>query len=183
MRLPEKRKYQNKSAEVREFSFEKNYKLVYYSVFAFFLGNVICVTVGFRTIISIFEFIRLVALIVLIAWAIQYYFFRSIFYMKSMEYLMVAIFGIAPVLTALVMCLNYFVHIDENTQVYRVDKVMEDGKYQYYRVEGIPCEDYPELCIEHKEDVQLIVGKNVEITLAKGLFGFNTISEVKAISE
>ena len=102
----EKRKNTQAEEELRKYSFEKNFKLVYITVAAFFIGSFFAAFFGFRTLIPLYDYLQILTLLILIAYGIQRYFFRSIFPMKNMEYLMVAIFGAGPVLMALFMILR-----------------------------------------------------------------------------
>lgn len=99
--------------------------------------------------------------------------------MKNMEYLVFASFGAAPVLMSIFLMLNFFIQVDERTDVYKVDRIRFKESYQYFEVKGIPCEDYPEFCVIHEDELRLRKGKSIEITLSKGLFGFESIKSIR----
>ena len=99
--------------------------------------------------------------------------------MKKMEQLMFAALGLGPLLTALFLIFNFYIHSSESTEVYRIDSIGYSSPYQYFNTEGLPCEEYPEFCKVHWDDIPLTRGKIVRITLAEGMFGYKVISDVQ----
>lgn len=178
-KLPSTKKKQNKSRDSWNVSDAKNFKPVKITVVAFFLSNFICVLIGFKTLISIFSFLKILTLLIVLSFLVQRFFFNSFFPMKNMEYLVYASFGAAPVLMSVFLLLNFFIQIDERTELYKVERIRFKDSYQYFEVKGLPCEDYPEFCVIHEDDLRLRKGKSIEITLSKGLFGFETIKNIR----
>ena len=179
MNLPVKDKFSQESKKIRRYSFEEKYNLVYLTVILFFVGNTLAAVYGFQTIISIMEYSQIAVLMIVISFLIQNYFFKSIFEMKKMEYLMVSVFGAGPMLTAIVLILNYYIHLDKKVQTYVIDEIAYEGPYQRFLAEGLPCDKHPDLCKIHSSDLDLNVGMKVEVTLGEGLFGFWVIDEMK----
>lgn len=99
--------------------------------------------------------------------------------MRKMEYLMVSAIGVAPMLTAAFLVLNFYVHRSEKKLVVKIGEIEYKSPYQYFHAEGIPCDTYPELCSVHEDDVALSQGLEVEITIATGIGGFEVLYEVK----
>ena len=182
-KLPSTRKKQNTRSESWNISDSNNFKLVKITVFAFFLGNFLCVLIGFQTLISIFSFLRILMLLIVLSFLVQRFFFNSFFHMKNMEYLVFSAFGAAPVLMSLFLMLNFFIQIDERNDVYKVERIRFKDSYQYFEVKGIPCEDYPEFCVIHEDELRLRKGMPIEITLSKGLFGYETIKSIRNYQE
>jgi len=178
MTVPIKKKFSEEEKKLKRFSFEEKYNLVYLTVILFFVGNTLAAVYGFQTIISLMEYSQISVLTIVISFLIQNYFFKTIFTMKKMEYLMVSVFGVGPLLTAIVLILNYHIHLDQKIEIVRIDKIMYEGPYQRFLAEGLPCEHHPDLCKIHIEDLDLEVGMEVEVTVAKGLFGFWLIDEM-----
>ena len=129
--------------------------------------------------ITLSSFFRLIALIILVSYLLQRIFLRTIFPMKRMEYMMFSVFGAGPFISAAFLMLNFYIHTDQSTNIYRLQEVKHKGYYQYFKVSNIPCEQFPELCVVHEDDVRLRKGEIVEITVARGLFGYGVIAEVK----
>jgi hypothetical protein len=179
MNLPEKNKIPNESSEKRTFSFESNYSLVYISVIAFFIGSFFAAFYGFKTVLTIFALTRILAGSIAFAYLIQHYFFRTIFPMKKSEYFMFSAFGVAPLLTALYLILNFYITLETHTEIYKIDELSFRGKYQYFTAPGLPCENYPELCTVHVDDLELRRGNKIEVTMAKGIGGLEVLKNVK----
>lgn len=179
MNLPEQHKIQNESAEKRRFSFESNFRLVYISVIAFFLGSFFTAFYGFKTVLTIAALVRLLIGCITLAYLIQRYFFRTVFPMKNSEYFMFSAFGLAPILAAIYLILNFYIAMETTTGLYKIDELSFRGKQQYFTAPGLPCEEYPELCTVHLDDVELRRGRMIEVTMAKGIGGFDVLKEVK----
>ena len=179
MNLPELHKKSKYGHGILKFNFNDRYKLVYITVGSFFVGNILSAVYGFMTIIPLFSFARLVAIMIAISYLVQDFFFRSIFPMKRMEYLMVSVFGAAPVLTSLFLILNFYIHTDRFAKDYKINEISYDGGYIYFRAEGLPCEKYPELCKVDMDDITLMNGDHVQVTMARGICGYKVILKIE----
>ena len=178
MKVPVKKKFPSDTKSHDKLKFDDNYKRVYYTVALFFTGAFLSVTFGFKTILPIVSLVKMMALILVCGYLVQRFFFSSVWPMKNMEYFMFSAVGITPVATAFVLILNFYWHTEEKKDFYTIDKVLSDGNYRYYFAQGLPCEEYPELCRVHWEDADVRKGMTVEITLAKGIAGYWIIEEI-----
>ena len=183
MNLPVKDKFSEESKKIRRFSFEEKYNLVYLTVILFFVGNTLSAVYGFQTIITILEYSQIAILMIVLSFLIQNYFFRSIFEMKKMEYLMVSVFGTGPMLTAIALIMNYYIHLDHRNEIVTVDEIGYEGKYQRFLADGLPCEKHPDLCKIHLDELDLETGEDIDVTLAKGLLGYWVIDEIRKTGE
>ena len=103
--------------------------------------------------------------------------------MKRMEYLMVSTLGGGPALMALFLMTNYYLHTAEYEINTRIEDIKYKYPYQYFLANGLPCEDYPELCVVHEDDEELKNGKAAVITMARGIGGFEVLWNVKMAKE
>ena len=181
MKLPEKRKFKVNLKESKNLSPDSNYKLVKISVACFFIGSLLGLNYAYMTIISWLWGLRIFLVCISITYVFQILFLKTFIQMKRMEYMMTSLFGGAPILLALVLMLNFHIHLEERTEVYKLQKVIEKGIVQFFEVDGIPCKDNPDVCSVYVSELDIRQGTLVEITLAKGLFGFEVISEIKNI--
>jgi len=181
MKQLQKKNFPKNDKELKKFSFETSFRLVYISIVLFFLGSFLCVIYGFKTMIPLTSFVRILVLIIIAAYLVQRIFLYTIFPMKRMEYLMLSTFGIGPFLSAVFLILNFYIHTEKIIHVYRLNKVINVDNYQYFDVDNIPCDQYPELCVVREDDLHLKEGEYVKITVAKGLFGFGIVAEVEEV--
>lgn len=178
-----RKKIKKENSQLKKYRFEAGYKLVYVTVFLFFSGLFLSTLYGFKTIIPLSSLLQVLGICIVSAYLIQIVFFRTVFPMKKMEYLMVSVIGLGPILTALFLMANYYIHSGERTIRTRIEDIKYAYPYQYFLSNDLPCEDYPELCVVHIDDVELKNGRYVVVFIARGVGGFEVITHVRHADE
>ncbi|MEQ8324811.1 MAG: hypothetical protein RIC15_05845 [Vicingaceae bacterium] len=182
MKLPPVKKKQEELKPGEKIQFEGDKRLIYLTVALFFTGNFLCAFFGFRTMISIFEFIRLIATVVLISIGIQFAAKQSAFPLKRGEKLTFAVFGLAPMLGGLFLVLNFTIPVRSEFSRHKIDMAYRKGGSVYFKTATLPCSDYPELCVQFIEDSRpLNKGDSIVVRIDKGVGGFKVLKEVLLI--
>ncbi len=157
-----------------------SYALVSFTVFSFFIGTFISIFLNQYTFISTIWWVRISLLCIALAYVFQAVYLKTIYYMRRIEYILAAFFGIAPALIALFFLSNYFIPISERTINVPVIGTKGNSEVQYFHTDEIPCDLKPKTCVVSKEKINLRQNNYLKITLMKGLFGFERITNIEA---
>jgi len=180
MNLPsKKKKIKDKSTGFKFFDPEGE-KMIYVSVLMFFVSMFSMFYFGFKTMIGLLEFSKIMVIIFGMCLIVLFVFFKSAFPMKMMEKLAFVVFGMAPFLCGLFFTLNYFISYYETVQYYSItDLEYHSGRIEF-KAKEFPCEEYPEICvIDHFESRLPSKGDSVIISVSTGLFGYRIINYVE----
>ena len=184
MKLPPIKKKQAPPSNMKNALPMLSNRLIYLTVFLFFSSSFFCVFFGFKTIIGLFEFLRIFALSIAIALLIQNLFLRSAFPMNNAERLTFSIFGLGPALCAGFFMLNFIIPIESETNRHLVFESFQKNGSTYFTAEGLPCEDYPELCIKYMVDeITIKSGEYIDVRIDKGIGGYLVMKKIETVRD
>ena len=137
---------------------------------------------GFRTIIGIFRFFRLLLFFVLFAMGVQLLLRRTAFPLKKGEGMAFAIFGTGPLFCGLYLFLNFMIPVKSEVRNRVVKSTNARGGSIYFNVDDIPCKEYPELCVVFMAGKTTFKsGDTIAVRLEKGIGGYEVLKKVEII--
>lgn len=181
MKLPPAKKKQDTPSNVEKSLPVFGNRLIYITVFMFFTSCFFCVIFGFKTLIGLFDYVKLLAASIVVAILLQRTFFRSAFPMSNAERFAFSIFGLGPALFACFLVLNFSIPVLSKTSNHRVLESYVSSGSIYFKAEGLPCDQYPELCtMLIWGDFSFEAGDTINVTLDKGIGGYYVMKRVEA---
>ena len=182
MRLPPVKKKEDNSPKTRQgFHLPEN-KQIYLAVVLFFTGCFLSVFFGFKTIIGLFDFVKILVASAVLAVAVQFLFLRSAFPMKQGEQTAFAILSAGPFLCGLFFLLNFSIPVKSETIEVNVIKAHERSGSVYFMADGLPCKDYPELCVKYMAGEKAFrSGDQLEVKIDKGIGGYEVLKRITVI--
>ncbi|HAW53053.1 MAG TPA: hypothetical protein DCX54_12105 [Flavobacteriales bacterium] len=184
MKLPPAKKKQAPPSNLEKGFPVFSNRLIYTTVFVFFISCFFCVNFGFRTLIGLFDVIKLLALSIVTAILLQRAFFKSVFPMNNAERYAFSIFGLGPALFACFLVLNFGISVRSETTNHLVFESYVSAGSIYFKAEGLPCDQYPEFCSMFLwDDLNFKAGDTISVTLEKGIGGYYVMKKIDALKK
>lgn len=159
-----------------------SYHFLYAAVIALFLGVGMCLVFYSITLITIFQFSKILAVFMVIGFLIPLKFYQKWLHFIKYETIIFNIIGIGPFLTGLFLLMNFVFSTNSHTHQYRIDKIYRDGHDSYQSL-GVILENNifssePKIIeLTDEEFLSIYKKKSMILTVSDGLFGFQVINE------
>ena len=76
------------------------------------------------------------------------------------------------------------VPVKTKSNTYRVTQAYSQSGSIYFKADGLPCEDYPELCVKYMiNDLPLHRGDFIKVRIDKGIGGYQVIKCIESIGD
>ena len=163
-----------------------SYHFLYAAVIALFLGVGMCLVFYSVTLISIFQFSKILVGFTFVGFLIPLKVYQKWFHFIKYETIIFNIIGVGPFLTGIFLLLNFFISTNTFSHQYRIEKVYIDGEDSYQSIgvvlEGNVFSGEPKIVeLTDEEMLTIYKKKSLMLTVSEGVFGFEVIKEKKLL--
>jgi hypothetical protein len=162
---------------------DRSFIFIVLTVICFFIGCGLCVGFYSVTLIDIVNLSKFLAAFAVFGFLIPLKFYRLWFHFIKYEVILFNIMGIAPILTGLLLVINYTFSTNPKTHEFKIEKIYLEGEENYKSVGVVLEENFfsgePKIVELTDFDPALILGKDnfFKVTISEGYFGFDVIKE------
>jgi len=162
---------------------DKSLLFIRLAVLGLFIGIFLCMGLCAITLIDFYDLSKILIGFAIVGFLIPLKYYSKWFHFIKYEMIIFNVIGVAPFFTGLFLVLNFLLASNLNTQEYKIEKLYYDnGRFMGVVLENNTFSEEPKIVAFPNSTIKEIAGKEfLELTLAKGLFGFEVIKERKFI--
>lgn len=161
---------------------DKSYRYITFSVLGFFIGFVITLIFFNYTLISFLGLSKFIVGFAVAGFLIPLKLYRKWFHFIKYEVIIFNVIGVAPILTALFLLLNFLITVETSTQELKIVELgyIGDGNAKTLQVvleNNVFSDNAKIIEINSITPDELLHSTHFRVTIGKGLFGYDVIKD------
>ena len=183
MQTLEKHTKKSKSSNYRP---EKDKSLLFITlaVLGLFVGLFLTIGLYSITIISFYNVFKFLVGFAIAGFLIPLKYYQKWFHFIKYEMIIFNVIGVGPLFTGLLLLLNFIFSLNTTTTDYKIEKIyFDEGQFIGVVLENNAfANEYRVVDFSDKPPIEIKHHRTLRLTIAKGLFGFEVISDRELIN-
>jgi hypothetical protein len=149
------------------------------AVLGLFLGLLLIIALYSVTIISFYTILKFLVGFAIVGFLIPLKYYQKWFQFIKYEMIIFNVIGVAPFMTGLILLVNFLIISESRTELHNIEKAYFDsGRFVGIVLENNAYADESRIVeFSDKSLIEIRRYKSLQITLNKGLFGFDVIEK------